>query len=148
MLRALWWHSQEAIMQKTYHGSCHCGAVTFAADIDLAEGTSRCNCSYCRKIRNWSAKVVNAEFREFNGQEALGSYVFAHGMGIDHGFCTRCGVTLFARGNIPEMGGAFLGVMLGTLDDVAEADLIAAPLVWNDGLHDAWWNVPDEVRHL
>jgi hypothetical protein len=135
-------------MLKTYHGSCHCGAVTYIADLDLAAGTGRCNCSYCRKIRNWSVKVADAQFRDFIGEAALGSYVFANGAGIDHGFCKQCGVTLFARGNIAEMGGAFLGVMVGTLDDAAEADLIAAPVSWSDGLHDAWWNPPAETRHL
>jgi hypothetical protein len=135
-------------MRKTYHGSCHCGAVTFAVDLDLAAGTGRCNCSYCRKVRNWSARVQPPEFGMLNGGDALGSYVFAQGAGIDHGFCTRCGVTLFARGQIAEMGGAFLNVMVAILDDAAEADLIAAPVRWSDGLHNAWWNLPTEVRHL
>ena len=42
---------------RAYTGSCHCGAARFAADIDLSEGTMRCTCSYCSKVRAWYAFV-------------------------------------------------------------------------------------------
>jgi hypothetical protein len=135
-------------MLKTYHGRCHCRAVTFEADLDLAAGASRCNCTFCRKTRNWSARTVPEHLRIVGGAERITWYDVT-GQGINaHAFCATCGVRLFTRGDIPELGGAFVSVALAVLEDAQPEELIAAPLTWCDGLHDNWWHPPAEVRHL
>ncbi len=139
-------------MLKTYHGSCHCRAVAFEADLDFSHDTKRCNCTFCRKTRNWSAYLPDpGTLKITKGETEITRY---HGRDagpdpdISHAFCRHCGTRLFSTGNIPEMGGVFASVFLPALDDVTEEELIAAPLVWCDGLQDNWWNPPAETRHL
>ena len=133
-------------MLKTYQGSCHCGAVRYEADIDLEEGTGRCNCQVCAKRRFWGNTLRPEQFRLLDGEDALGDYQF-NSNSVHHRFCKTCGTPTFGHGFIAEVGGAFYSISLATLEN-AEADLAEAPIKFMDGANNNWWNAPAEVRHL
>ena len=134
-------------MQKTYHGSCHCGAVKFEADIDFAQGTNKCNCTICTKTRNWNVILKPAAFRLLSGENDLSNYQFGTKAG-HHLFCKHCGVRSFERGYIEQIGGDYISIKVASLDDVDPAELIGAPVKYANGRDNSWWKPPTETRHL
>ena len=133
-------------MMKTYHGSCHCGAVRFEADVDLGQGTLRCNCSICIKIRFWPAIVKPESFRLLSGEADLTRYQF-NTKTDTHLFCRHCGVRSFGTGTSPRWG-AFYAVNVTCLDDVSVDELVNAPITYLDGRNDNWHTAPAEIGHL
>ena len=133
-------------MTNNYHGSCHCGAVRFTAEIDLARGTLRCNCSLCAKLRFWPAIIAPAAFCLLAGADALADYQF-HPRRDHHFFCRHCGVHPFGTGTSPRWG-AFHAVNVACLDDATQEELAAAPITWIDGRNDNWDSAPAFTAHL
>jgi hypothetical protein len=132
---------------KTYTGSCHCGAVTYEADLDLTQGAGRCNCRICMKTRQWGSMTKPEAVRLTSSADALADYVVGGGIG-HHRFCKNCGVRVFATGHLEQLGGDFAVVFVNTIDDMTDADFAAIPIAYADGRNDNWWNAPAVTAHL
>jgi hypothetical protein len=132
----------------TYHGSCHCKRIQFEARFDLAEGTSKCNCTSCWKRRGWTARVKPENFRAVAGEQELSGY--KPGSETGHGgFCKHCGVSTYGWVMKTEWNPeTYVSISVASLDDLEPAELIAAPVTYCDGRADNWWNAPAETRHL
>jgi hypothetical protein len=133
---------------QTFHGSCHCKLLRYEADLDLAEGTGKCNCSYCWKDRNWSIGIKPEQFRWIAGESDAGRYSFRPGSTSSHVFCKGCGVRIGTTGVIEQIGGAYWSVALSTLDDLPVETLISAPVRHMNGRDDDWFHPPKEARQL
>jgi hypothetical protein len=127
--------------KQTFHGSCHCGAHRFEADVDLSKGTSKCNCTWCWKQRRWSLRVEVEDFRALSGDGELSKG--------RRGWCTTCGVRPYdwvakAEWNDRE----YVSVNVAALDDLDPKALAETPVTFCDGRADNWWNPPAFTAHL
>lgn len=136
--------------QHVYHGSCHCKAVCYEATIDLSKGTNRCNCSICTKARAWFLFVQEADFKLLVGDDVLCSYEWTPAgrkePGLTYRFCSRCGIRIYATGELAELGGKFFALHVPTLDDVDREELVQAPLRFIDNAHDKPDRAPADTR--
>ena len=112
-------------------------------------GSSKCNCRFCWKQRNWNTQVEPANFTLLRGEEVLGDYARkGEGFETHHRFCRECGTATHGHGSIDAMGGAYVGIRMAALDDLDVEELVSKPINLCDGLNDNWWNAPEETRHL
>lgn len=139
-------------MKKLYRGSCHCKAVTFEGQLDLAEGIRRCNCSFCAKTRMQKSFALREEFEITSGKDRLTSYRADNSSWIegdvDHYFCSRCGVRPFSRGYHKDFIGHFYAVNVACLDGVSDAELAEAPIIYENGRDDDHFNTPADTRFM
>ncbi len=65
---------------------------------------------------------------------------------LTYRFCSRCGIRLYATGELPQLGGRFYALHVPTLDDVDREELVNAPLRFVDNAHDRPDRVPTDTR--
>jgi hypothetical protein len=118
----------------TYRGGCHCAEVRFEAELDLASPVGHCNCTLCTKRNAAGAIVKPSAFRLLAGAGSLSDYCWGP-QNCHFLFCKRCGIHVFGRGHLVELGGDYVSVNVNCLDDVDPAQL---RYVYWDGRHDNW----------
>ena len=132
--------------QQTISGACHCGKVRIEADLDLSAGSGRCNCSICAKLRAWSIIVKPQAVRLLAGESELSSYQWGAQIS-SRKFCRHCGVHVFGRGYLEQVGGEFCSINVAVLD-IEPAVLETIPVRYFDGLHDNWMSQPAHTAYL
>jgi len=102
---------------KTYHGTCHCGAVSFSFEHDgVIDKGVRCNCSICkRKGAVMSPFTIAPEqFQIKSDGDALGLYQFDSKV-AKHYFCRTCGIYPFHQ-TLRQPG--YYRVNFGCIDEI------------------------------
>src|SRR4051812_30115758 len=82
-------------------GSCHCGKIAFAAEVDPAR-VSICHCTDCQALTGspyrTSVPVEEGTFRLLSGAPRIYVKKTAEsGVERAHGFCGDCGSPVFAK---------------------------------------------------
>jgi hypothetical protein len=130
---------------ETFQGSCHCGAIKFEADLDLSEGSNRCNCSICAKARAWFAFAKGPErFRLIDGTGATEyRWTPAHmdSPHLTYTFCKHCGIRAYAQGNLEFLGGVFHAVSVPALELTPE-QLAKLPVRYVNGRDNKFEHAP------
>lgn len=71
---------------------------------------------------------------------------------IHHYFCKRCGVQVFSKGYLELdqdiFNGWFYAVNLATIEDITPQEIIAAPVIYEDGSHDRQIERQEGTRRL
>ncbi len=78
-----------------YRGSCHCGAIRYTVEAELA-GLETCNCSLCARLGYVHLYVEPERFHLEAAPDAYATYQFVTRTSKNH-FCRTCGVSPFRR---------------------------------------------------
>jgi hypothetical protein len=98
-------------------GACHCGAITFQADID-PERVRICHCTDCQQLSGTAFRVMvpcdESLFRLLTGTPRIYVKLAQSGRRRQQAFCADCGSPLYATSD-EAPGTRSLGLRVGVL---------------------------------
>ena len=83
-----------------HRGSCHCGAIAFEVEGEIAEVMS-CNCSLCQRKGALMWFVPRQSLTLLTPPEKMATYTF-NKHAIKHRFCAACGIHPFGEATSPN----------------------------------------------
>jgi hypothetical protein len=110
-------------------GKCHCGFVTYEAEIEPEE-VSICHCTDCQRLTGSdyrvTASVPRAAFRLTSGEPKLYVKIADSGRKRLQFFCPNCGSPIYTTGEREDSG--VIGIRVGTIDQ--RRDLPPRSQIW------------------
>lgn len=100
-----------------YKGSCHCGSVTYEAEIDQPGPAVECNCSICSRKGYLLWFTPRSQLNILSGEDNLSIYTFGPHI-IKHHFCTTCGCATFGLGKPPGADVEMAAINVRCLENV------------------------------
>lgn len=98
-------------------GACHCGAITFEAEID-PEQVVICHCTDCQTLSGSVYRTVafaaEEKFLLLSGRPKVYVKLADSGNRREQTFCGTCGTPIYSAPNEPA-GSRVLGIRVGTL---------------------------------
>jgi hypothetical protein len=84
-------------------GSCHCGYITYEAEIDPAN-VGLCHCTDCQQLTGsaFTTFVFTEAFRLLSGQPKIYVKTGSSGAKRAQAFCPECGSRIYASAAVPE----------------------------------------------
>ena len=128
--------------KKLFQGSCHCGKIKFKANIDLTNGSSKCNCTFCRKNSYWSIRVKPEDFELIEGQDSSTKYSNNPQIGY-YVFCNHCGSMPFGMSEKSEWTEEGVSIKASSLDDISTEELNSMSIKYLNGIDNTWALITD-----
>lgn len=82
-----------------------------------------------------------------SGDDQTFAYSFGtHSIKMFH--CKTCGLRVYGKGYVEQIGGDFVAINVACLDDVSDEDLAAAPIHYSNGRDNDWQHEPKVKSYL